>query len=235
MIKYELPFDLDIAEEIINYHYNFYGNYLNNKKIMNFIKDNKSKDRMFYVLNCCDLNNPSKREQFIIALAYNLLSKEYNNYAIKYLKMYLADNKYYIKNFKPEMEPVDSISYQWLIFYKALAIKYDDNLEYDKALKYIDMALHIDFSMCKEYEEPYLMYAQISYHLNDYTNIKKILTRGIKETKSNYNKQKYSEELKRYLLLEKNNKIYKPNNTIRKRIDVNTGSIYNLTTGEIIK
>ncbi len=223
---------LYIAEEIINYEYHFFGNYFNNSQVMDFIKNTNYKDRFKYVINCCNKENPSECELFLLALAYNRLGSLYNDITIHYINTYLSSKNFYDKPLKYTTNDKDILGYQINLFYSILAMKYDENLEYDKALSCAMTSLSIPSE--KRYFQPYSLIAQIYYHKNNIDEAIKYLTDGI-----NDKNLKYKEDLKKminnYKEFEVLGKKYVSKNIKRPRYNLQETYLYDLTTGEILE
>ncbi len=239
MVQNKLDIELIILRE---YHFFSYKNYYT--KILNyFFKIFSSNSRMKYVIYRCNKKCPKPKDLFLLALAYSKMGTLYNNYAIYYLEKYINGNKYYgiplklLTNKNGYMKipnRSEIISIQWYKIYKLLAIKLDQNLEFEKALKYIDITLHIDPQSWDYYDEPFVLYAQILYHNNDLKSAISVLRRGVSESKNEYTKDTCLNLISKYENYINKNHLYNIKNSKRLRIDINSEKIYDLTTGEII-
>lgn len=234
--------NLQKAEFIMDYTHGFSSDYLLYNGLTDWIKSMNFNERLWFVINSCNKTNPSTQERFLLALAYNDLGSFYNEYAIYYLKQYVERHEFYNKRFSHCETQNDIINYQWCLFNFLLSNKYLQDMQYDEALKYA----FVSKGMSNDFAKPY--YALFSKRYDDYgliseilykkNNIKRAITNlydGINQVKDNNLKSKYYKQIEKYNNYLKDNKIYKPTNKKRIRLDMNTNHIYNLTTGEIIQ
>lgn len=240
IIKNKLNIELIILRE---YRYFSYKSYYT-KSLDYFFKVFSLKQRMKYVIHQCNKRNPNPKDLLLLALAYSKMGVLYNDYAIYYLKKYANGNKYYGIPFRLLIDEngktkipnhSEIISIQWHKIYTLLAIKLDQNLEFEQALKYIDITLHLNPIVYSYYDEPYIIYSQILYHNNDLKNAINVLNRGINESKNEYTKELCLNLISKYTNYMRNNRIYKIKNFKRLRLNMESKKIYDLTTGEIIK
>lgn len=198
---------------------------------------------MKYVIYYCNKKKPKPKDLLSLGLAYSKMGALYNEYAIYYLKKYINGNKYYRIPFRLLTDkngefkiPNNSeiISMQWYKIYKLLAIKLDQNLEFEQALKYIDITLHINPKIYSYDDEPFITYSQILYHNNNLKDTIDVLRRGVNESKNEYTKELCLNLITKYTNYMYNNQIYKIKNFKRLRLSMKSKKNYDLTTGEII-
>ena len=228
--------NLEKSEQIINYTYNniFTHEYMSYRGVLDFIKSMEFKERMFYVINSCNKVNPTKKEQFLLALAYSRLGTLYNNYSIYYLELYLKDNKYYIKEIPGCNNKIEIINYQNTMFNLILSTKYEEDLEYDKALRHAFMSKGMNDTYPK-YGDSYLQISNILYKKSDYKNAIINLNEAIRKCNDINKKNDYQKIINKYNQQKDKGFIYKPRKIKRLRLDMNENITYDLTTGEIIK
>lgn len=202
---------LEISEFILDYTYQFNSNYMLYNNLTIFIKKMSFKERMKYIIDSCNKENPTIMENFLLALAYSNLGTRYTNYAIYYLELYLENKNYYSDNFynkefKGCNTTIENRKYQLNLLYVKLSQKYLDNLNYDKALNYAFKAkefMNVD-NYYQSFWEPYSLIAEILYKKGDLNNCIANINEGIIVTKNKHNKKKYIELLNKYIKYQKN-------------------------------
>lgn len=225
---------LEKSEFILDYTHSFSSDYMLYDGLTDWIKNMNFKERMWFVINSCNSINPTKQEQFLLALAYCNLGTLYNNYAIYYIELYLKDHDFYDKKFRSCNNRNDKINYQWVLFNYKLACKYKEDLNYNKALKYAFMAKGMNDSFSKPFDV-YDLISDILYKMGDLENAIANLNEGIRKVSNKYEKERLVKLLNTYQDYKSKGKLYKQKNVKRLRIDMTTNLIYDLTTGEIIE
>lgn len=232
---------LEKSELILDYTHNFSSKYMLYEGLTEWIKKIEPKDRMWYIINSCNIKNPTKQEQFLLALAYCNLGQLYTDYAIYYLKLYLGNDNFYSNDFYYKQFPgcntnLENRNFQLNFLCLKLSKKYLDNLEYDNALKYsfITKSFYNFDNHYQQILEPYSIISEILYKQNNIkgaiTNIKE----AILKTKDKYNKKSYIELLEKYEKYKEKNQLFKIRNIKRPRLKLNSNIIYDLTTGETL-
>lgn len=193
----------DLAERIFYYRtYQPYVNECPDKLVREICKDCQNvQDSLNKVIEYCgEPNTPKARYYYAITYAWSRV--EYNNLAIKYLKLYL-ENELYTKEYGVTKEKQNYHLYE---MWRYLGQAYEKAYDFDNSLNCYMKCLEYQ----KNFQVPYLDIANIYRKKNDLISALKILNQA-KNTQ--YYKDDFKEIIDRYILdyEEKNRKGYKYN------------------------